>query len=148
MRVIRTRERRFEREKERQKKREKLVAARNSCDLMGFFDYYLMPIAIQPIHTPLTYIGGIRRNRGSSLRRVISARADFLRAADRRRKERSDVCEIPAIVDLTLIINRTPGCFPRTNHTFTFPSIITGGSRDTRGVRIRWPTAREIFLSE
>lgn len=29
--------------------------ARNSCNLMGFFDWYLMPVPIGPIHTPLTY---------------------------------------------------------------------------------------------
>lgn len=97
--------------KERER-RWKLVVARNSCDLMGFFDYYLMPIAIQPIHTPLTYTGGIRKNRGLSPRRAILACADFL-PADQRMEEGSDVCEIPAIVDLTRIINRTPGCFPR-----------------------------------
>jgi len=67
---------------------------------MGFFDYYLMPIAIQPIHTPLTYIGGIHKNRVFSSCRTISACADFLLAGQRREKG-SDVCEIPAIVDLT-----------------------------------------------
>ena len=37
--------------------------ARNSCNLMGFFDWYLMPVAIGPIHTPLTYPKGIYKNR-------------------------------------------------------------------------------------
>lgn len=65
----------YEKEGSRKRKREngerdeRSWSARNSCDLMGFFDYYLMPIAIQPIYTPLTYTGGIRKNRGFSPRR-------------------------------------------------------------------------------
>jgi len=98
---------------------------------MGFFDYYLMPIAIQPIRTPLTYTVGIRKNRGLSPRRTISACADFL-PADQRMEEGSDVCEILAIVDLTRIINRTPGCFPRMNRTFISVYYYQRISRHTR----------------
>lgn len=119
-------EKRESRERER---RGKLVAARNSCDLMRFFDYYLMPIAIQPIHTPLTYIGGIRKNRVFSACRAISACADFLPAGQRRDEE---VCEIVAIVDLTRIINRTPGCFPRMNRTFISVYYYRRSLRHTR----------------
>lgn len=140
------RERRVREEGQRGTKRdgegdERSWSARNSCDLMGFFDYYLMPIAIQPIYTPLTYTGGIRKNRGFSPRREISVCADFL-AANRRTRERgSAVCETPAIVDLALtrIVNRTAGCFPRRekkgrgeNKSYFYLSVyyITGGTRD------------------
>lgn len=59
-------ERGREREKRRERERERRQSwsARNSCDLMGFFDCYLMPVAIQPICTPLTYTEGMRKNRG------------------------------------------------------------------------------------
>lgn len=45
--------------------------ARNSCNLMGFFDWYLMPVAIGPIHTPFTYPKGIHKNRALCPRRNL-----------------------------------------------------------------------------
>lgn len=57
--------------------------ARNSCNLMGFFDWYLMPVAIGPIHTPLTYPKGIYKNRG-----FCAARGRASRGFGRRRRAR------------------------------------------------------------
>jgi len=81
---------------------------------MGFFDYYLMPIAIQPIYTPLTYTGGIRKNRGFSPRREILVCTNFLAGEMDEENGRYRLRDTGGLwLTLTRIINGIPGCFSR-----------------------------------
>jgi len=105
---------------------------------MGFFDYYLMPIAIQPIYTPLTYTGGIRKNRGFSLRREILVCTDFLAS---EMENGNGKCRLWDTGDrwliLTQIINEIyPDVSHEINRTLSL-SIILLEERETRKRCIR-----------